>query len=213
MPGMRISRLASLAFVSLCLVSLATGTSHAADPVVVPDGVAHCQWLKIKAKGSGYELLDGDVGLGSKRSITADCYMQLVYMPGGGTTHGRYGAPMLCPVDFQNWAASPMQDSFSGVALQDGNVLGIDNYLTFTNAASDVIQGWGTHRILITVDKKTGVFKKATFQTLGAEMVDDSTYNLTPAFVLGSFSVTGSSVLAEKVPVEAKQLVTDSPCP
>jgi hypothetical protein len=213
MPGLRILRLASVAFVSLCLVSLAPAPSHAADPIVVPDGIAHCQWLKIKAKASGYELLDGDAGLGPKRSLVADCYMQLVFMPGGGNPHGKYGAPLLCPVDFQNWAASPMQDSFSGVALQDGNVIAVDNYLTFTNAASDVIQGWGTHRILITIDKKTGAFKKASFQTLGAEMIDDSTYNLTPAFVMGSFSVTGSSVTPDKVPAEAKQLVTDSPCP
>src|SRR5262245_16460291 len=213
MPSTRIFRLASLAVVSMCLVSLAAAPSHAADPIVVPDGVAHCQWLKIKAKGSGYELLDGDVGLGPKRSVTADCYMQLVYMPGGGFAHGRYGAPMLCPVDFQNWAASPMADSFTGVALQDGNVIAVDDYLTFTNAASDVIQGWGTHRILIQVDKKTGVFKKASFQTLGAEMIDDSLYNLTPSFVMGSFSVTGSSVTPDKVPVQAKQLVADSPCP
>lgn len=208
----RISRLTSLALASLC-VALFAAPSRAGTPVVVPDGAANCVWLKVRARASGFELPDGDVGLGPRRSFVADCYMQLVYMAGGGFAHGRYGAPILCPVDFENWAASPMQDSFTGVAMADGNVMAVDNYLTFTNANSDLIQGWGTHRLLITVDPKTGAFKKAAFQTLAAEMVDDSTYNLTPATVVGSYSVSGSSITADKVPPEAKALVTASPCP
>jgi hypothetical protein len=95
----------------------------------------------------------------------------------------------------------------------DGNAIAVDGYLTFTNAAGDIIQGYGTHRVLISVDPKTGAFKKATFQTLGGEMIDNSHYSLTPADVIGGYSATGSSVTAEKVPQPAKNLVADSPCP
>ncbi len=214
MANLRWSVLARLAVLSLGAAFLSGSASGASAPVVVPDGVANCVWLKVKAKGSGYELRLDAAGLGPKRSITADCYLQLVYMAVDAEhPHGRYGGPILCPIDFENWAASPMDESFAATALLDGNAIAVDGYLTFTNAAGDIIQGYGTHRVLISVDPKTGAFKKATFQTLGGEMIDNSHYSLTPADVIGGYSATGSSVTAEKVPQPAKNLVADSPCP
>ena len=209
-------RRSHLAALSAC-VAFFSAASHAATPVpiVVPDGVANCVWIKLQAKGSGYERMADDAGLGPKRTINASCYMQLVYMePDAKHPHGRYGAPILCPIDAEHWAASVMDDSFTGTALADGNVIAPDTYLTFTNAGSDVVQGYGTHRILITIDKKTLAFKKAIFQSLGAEMIDNSTYFLTPdSLVVGSYSAKGTSVLSDNVPPEAKALVAGGPCP
>jgi hypothetical protein len=105
-----------------------------------------------------------------------------------------------------------MDESFSGIALGDGNVIAVDDYLTFKNIGGDVIQGYGTHRILISADKTTGAFKKATFQTLGAEMIDNSFSFLTFETVMGGYSASGSSVTADKVPQAAKDLVAASPC-
>ncbi|HKC52916.1 MAG TPA: hypothetical protein VKF60_19170 [Myxococcota bacterium] len=212
MANLRTSRLLRLAVLSLGVAWLAGLASAAAAPVVVPNDIASCVWLRVKAKGSGYELPAGDTGLGPKRSLSADCYLQLVYVdPDAGHLNGRYGGPLLCPIDAQNWAASPMEESFAGTKLGDLNVIAVDDYLTFTNAAGDVIQGWGTHRILISVDK-TGAFRKASFQTLGGEMIDGSYSSLTLATVFGSYSASGSSVPAEKVPQPAKDLVAASPC-
>ena len=67
--------------------------------------------------------------------------------------------------------------------------------------------------MLIAVDPKTQAFKKATFQTMGGEMIDGSHYALTPADVIGGYTATGSSVTADKVPQPAKDLVAASPCP
>jgi len=212
MANLRISPVSRLAVLSLGVAWLTVLASSASAQVVVPDDIASCVWLRVKAKGSGYELPVADTGLGPKRSLSADCYLQLVYMdPDIGHVHGRYGGPLLCPIDAENWAASPMEESFAGTKLGDLNVIAIDDYLTFTNAAGDVIQGWGTHRILISVDK-TGVFRKASFKTLGGEMIDASYSSLTLATVFGSYSASGSSVPPEKVPQPAKDLVADSPC-
>jgi hypothetical protein len=217
MEKLRISRLARLAVFSAAVAScalagLASGAST--PPVVVPDGVASCMWLKIRAKATGYELRDDDAGLGPKHTFSADCYLQLVFMPPDGThLHGRYGGPLLCPVDAVQWQASSMEDSFSGTALQDGNVIAADDYLTFTNAAGDIIQGYGTHRLLITVDKTTQAFKKAIFQTLGGEMIHESLFNETFMTVTGGYAATGTSVTPDKVPQPAKDLVSGSPCP
>jgi hypothetical protein len=214
MVNLRTSVLARLASLSLGIALVGALASDAvAQGVTVSDGVANCVWLRVKAKGSGLEVLDGDAGLGPKHSFTTDCYMQLVFMaPDANHLHGRYGAPLLCPVDAEHWEASSMDDSFQGTALADGNIIAVDDYLTFTNAAGDVIQGWGTHRVLITVDKTTLAFKKATFQTLGGEMIDASLFNDTFMNVIGGYTATGVSLTADKVPPEAKALVAASPC-
>jgi len=204
-----------LALAALCAVAVGGAAFEATAQVVgVPDGIANCVWLKVTAKGSGFELLDGSAGLGPKRSITAPCYMQLVFVaPDANNPHGRYGAPILCPIDAANWAPSSMDASFSGKALGDGNVIAVDDYLSFTNAGGDIVEGYGTHRLLITVDKKTGLFKSAMFQTLGAEMIDGSAYFVTPSLVTGGYVAKGTSLPADKVPPQAKALVAGGPCP
>lgn len=194
-----------------CITSLGVGASA---QTVVQDGIANCVWLKVTAKGSGFETLEGAAGLGPRRSINAPCYMQLVFMPADAQhPHGRYEAPILCPIDAATWAPSSMDASFLGTALADGNVIAVDDYLSFTNDSGDVVQGYGTHRLLITVDKKTGAFKSAIFTTLGAEMIDNSIFFESFAPVIGSYTTKGNSMPAEKVPLEAKALVAGGPCP
>ena len=204
-----------MALLALCVATLcSTASDSAAQVVAVPDGVANCVWLRVKAKGSGYEVLEDGSALGAKRSISTDCYMQLVFMaPTEGNPHGRYGAPILCPVNADEWEASVMEASFSGKAYGDGKVLAEDNYLGFTNAGGDILEGWGTHLLLITVDKNTLAFKKAVFQTLGGEMIDDSTFFESFRFVKGGYIAKGTSVPAENVPLPAKALVAGGPCP
>ncbi|HTO06699.1 MAG TPA: hypothetical protein VMR86_06540 [Myxococcota bacterium] len=190
--------------------------------VVVPDDVANCQWFKITASASGYEYKADAAGLGSKRSVRATCYMQLVYVPSAtpddlaSFPYGRYAAPLLCqtgqgaePV----WEATGMEQSFSGMKLADLNVLAADNYLSFKNAGGDVIQGYGAHRILIKVDPKTGAFKSATFQTLGGEMIDGSMFFESFMTVVGGWTAKGATLPVAKVPLEAQQLVAGGMCP
>jgi len=214
MANQRVSRLSCVALLSL---GLALGSSaRAATPIPVADDAANCVWLKVHAAAVGYELPAADANLGPRRALKADCYLQLVYMASSdpSSPHGRYGGPLLCPMsvgDAVNWHASAMNESFSGDKLGDGNIVATDDYLTFTNAGGDVIQGWGNHRVLITVDKN-GIFKAALFQTLGGEMVDQSTFFQTPAKVFGSYTAKGVSVPDTKVPDGAKALVADSPC-
>ena len=60
-------------------------------------GIAHCTWLKLKVVGKGYEHDQTADLLGPKRSVTATCYAQLVYVaPGGEFPYGRYTAPLIC---------------------------------------------------------------------------------------------------------------------
>ena len=191
--------------------------SAAAQGVVVSDDAANCAWLKITAHGSGLEYKADSAGLGPRRSVSATCYMQLVFIaPDANNPHGRYEAPLLCqtaqgaaPV----WEASVMQESFSGMKLADLNVLAADNYLTFKNVGGDVIQGYGTHRLLIKADPKTGAFKGASFQTLGGEMIDGSMYFKSFTTIAGGYSAGGTTVPVAKVPPEAQALVAGGPCP
>jgi hypothetical protein len=203
-----------LASAALCVASVGGGVASAAQAVVVQDGVANCVWLKVTARGSGFEVLDGDAGVGPRRSISAPCYMQLVFVPPDAQhPYKRYAAPILCPVDFENWEGTTLDASFSGRALADGNVIAVDDFLSFTNAGGDIVEGYGTHRLTITVDRKTGAFRSAIFQTLAAEMIERSVYFASPRAVVGSYTAKGISVPAAKVPAEAKALVAGGPCP
>jgi hypothetical protein len=217
MASPRGSVVARVALLTACVGWLAA-PSFAGTPIPVPDGAANCQWLRVKVKGSGYEVPDDAENaelLGPKRTINADCYLQLVFMePTAGNPHGRYGGPFLCPVNADEWEASTMEASFSGRAFGDGNVLADDDYLGFTNAGGDIIEGYGTALLKITVDKNTGVFKKAVFTTLAAELIDNSRFFESPfASVVGSYVAKGSSVTPDKVPPQAKMLVSGGPCP
>jgi hypothetical protein len=191
--------------------------SAAAQEVVVPDDIAKCVWLKISARGTGFEYMADAAGLGAKRSIRADCYLQLVYMAPTADfpQHGSYEGPLLCqtaqgaaPV----WEASVMEQSFVGMKLADLNILSADVSLTFKNAGGDVIQGYGTHRIQIKTDPKTGAFKSATFQTLGGEMIGSSMFFDSFMTVVGGYTAKGTTVPVAKVPPEAQALVAGSPC-
>ncbi|HTO55610.1 MAG TPA: hypothetical protein VMR50_19665 [Myxococcota bacterium] len=197
--------------VTLCLASAGLCASARAQGLPVTDNVANCAWLKVTAHASGYEYT-GQAGLGAKRSYSATCYMQLVFMPAtGDNPNGRYGAPILCQVDAANWEASPMEQSFSARKLADGNAVSVDNYLTFKNAAGDVIQGYGVQRLSISVDK-TGAFRSATFQTLGGELMDESMFFGSFMTVVGGYTAKGSTVPVTKVPPQALQLVAGGPC-
>jgi hypothetical protein len=206
MPNLRASLSVLVASLSLCVASV----SHAADPIPVPDGIANCQWLKVTARGTGYEVMDANAGLGPKRSLSADCYMQLVYMAGG--PHGHYGAPILCMTDAVNWDMSSFDGSYSADGLGDGNALATDDLLEFTNSGGDMMAGYTTSRLTISVDPKTGLFKKATLVSLGGELTD-SLFSQTFMPVVGGLSVKGSSITADKVPPQAKQLLAGGPCP
>jgi hypothetical protein len=204
----------------LGLAVLAAGVLGLCRPagaqVVVPDDVANCAWLKVSARATGYEYKADAAGLGAKRTLKADCYMQLVYMaPTGDFPHGSYAAPLLCQIAqgvTPVWEATVMDESFVGMKLADQNVLAADNYLTFKNAGGDVIQGYGSHRILIKTDPKTGAFKSATFQTLGGEMIDGSMFFESFMTVVGGYTAKGATVPVAKVPPEALALVAGGPC-
>lgn len=215
MANLRVSGPRRVAILALGVAFLCSLASHArAQAAGVPNGAASCVWLRLKTKGTGYEVSDDASTLGPKRSISTDCYMQLVYMePSDGNPHGRYGAPILCPVNADEWEASVMEASFSGKAFGDGKVLAEDNYLAFANAGGDLVEGYGTHLLQIFVDAKTGLFKKATFLTLGGEMIDDSTFFESFKRVKGGYVAKGTSVTPDKVPPQAKLLVAGGPCP
>jgi hypothetical protein len=208
-----MSNARKLALAAVSMVVLFLCRPAAAQQLVIPDDVAQCAWLKITARGTGYEYMADAAGLGAKRSIRADCYLQLVYTgPTGDFPHGSYAGPLLCQVDAANWEASVMEESFVGMKLADLNVLGADVKLTFKNAGGDVIQGFGTHRILIKVDPKTGAFKSAIFQTLGGEMIGSSMFFESFMTVVGGYTAKGTTVPVAKVPPGALALVAGSPC-
>jgi hypothetical protein len=194
-----------LAILAVCTVAPSAGAQ-------VMDGIAHCQWLKLKAKATGVEL--NEDSLGPKRSVSATCYMQLVFLaPDAGNPHGRYGAPLLCQVNAADWEASASPgEAYEGMALGDGNAVSIDDYLTLKNAAGDVIQGYTSNRLTITVDK-AGAFRSASFLTYSGELLDGSSYSLTPALLFGGYTVKGSSLPEAKVPAEARALVAGGVCP
>jgi hypothetical protein len=209
---MKYSLAVALGVACLCVAS----PSHAGAPVPVPDGVADCAWLKIGVSAKMTDLLAGDAGLGAKHASRAVCYLQLHFTPADpndpGAPHGRYTGPVLCQNDGNgDWVMSGPDDSFTAIAFPDGNAIGVDNYMTFTNEASDVIQGFGTHVLHITVDQ-TGAFRSATFQTLTGELLDASTFFLTDLPVIGSYTSHGTTVPAAKVPPGAVLLVTPSMC-
>jgi hypothetical protein len=209
-----MKQLLSLALVLACV--LAGRDARAGTPVPVPDGVANCQWLKIGVSARMIDLQPDNAGLGARHSTKAVCYLQLVYTPPdpnnpGDTPHGTYSGPLLCQKDAATWVMSGPDDSLNAKVLPDGNATAIDKYLTFMNAGGDVIQGFGSHLLHITVDK-TGAFHSATFQTLAAELLDSSTFFVTDLSVMGSYVAKGSSVPAAKVPPEAVALVTPSTC-
>ena len=114
---------------------------------------------------------------------------------------------ILCALPWKAWA-----DISETTVLQAGNVLSLDDYMTFANAAGDSIEGFASARLTISADKTGMVFKKATFTSLSGELSPLALFNETPANLFGSFSVKGSSLPAEKVPAEARALVADNGC-
>jgi len=200
--------MAKLAWLWLVVVAVAAGAVRA--QAQVQDDIAQCAWLKVKAKAAGLEILPGDAGLGPKRGPSATCYAQLVWSSGG--THGSYDAPMICQEDFQNWQVTGLPgEGFSGKKLADGNAVSMDNYLTFTNAAGDSIEGFTSARLLISTDKTGTIFTKATLTSYSGELSEMSLFNDTPAPLWGSFSFKGTSLPAEKVPAEALALAPACP--
>ncbi len=213
MVNLRSRSRAALAALSLVLVAVCAGASAAGDPVPVADGVAACSWLKLKAKASGYEVEAASAGLGPKRGVSATCYLQLMFTAADGANpHGRYGGPILCQVDFETWEMSSVGEGFDGKALGDGNVLGIEDFMTFKNEAGDIITGFTSNRLTISINKKTGEFKKATFTTFSGELLAGSLFNETPAPIFGGFVAKGSTVPEAKVPEEARALVAGTAC-
>src|SRR5258705_13669 len=174
MTNLRSRSRAALAALSLVLVAVCAGASTAGAPVPVADGVAACSWLKLKAKASSFEVEEGDAGLGPKRAPSATCYLQLMFAAADkANPHGQYGGALLCQVDFETWAMSGVGEGYDGKALGDGNVLGIGDFVTFRNAAGDVIMGFTTTRMAISINKKTGEFKKATLTSTSGELLLD----------------------------------------
>jgi hypothetical protein len=108
-----------------------------------------------------------------------------------------------------------MTDADNGMAihlLADGNGISDDDYLTFHGENGDVVQGYASHLLRVVLDKQ-GAFKKAIWKTLGAQMMDGSTYFRTPSTVFGGYTATGASVPAEKVPEGARALMASGMCP
>jgi hypothetical protein len=174
---------------------------------------AHCSWLKLKATGKGYEIDDEETVLGVKRSVKADCYAQLVWAaPGGEFPNGRYTAPLVCLHGANDaWQATDADNGLSIRLLGDGNGATDDDYLTFHGVNGDVIQGYASHLLVISLDKE-GAFKKASWRTLGAQLIDGSTYFRTPSTVLGGYAASGSTVAEEKVPEGARALMSPGMC-
>ena len=217
MTSLRSRSRAALAALSLVVVAVCAGASTAGAPVPVADGVAACTWLKLKAKASSFEVEEAGAGLGPKRAPSATCYLQLMFAAADADNpHGQYGGPLLCQVDFETWEMSGMSEGYDGKALGDGNVLGIGDFMTFKNDAGDAIMGFTSTRMAISVNKKTGEFKKATLTSSSGELLLDgfqgSVFNETPAPIFGGFSVKGSTVPEAKVPEGARALVADTPC-
>jgi hypothetical protein len=209
----------ALAAVALAAALICAPAARAATPVVVPNGVAACQWLKITVTAHMQDVLPEDTGLGARHSSKAPCYLLLTYTPNDpndaeSPPYGSYSGPVLCQIDgngdWEMMTADP-DAPLSATAFPDGNAVGIDDYMTFMNSSGDVIQGFGTHVLHISVDK-TGAFRSATFQTVAGELLDNSTFFLSDLPVIGSFTSKGSSVPAAKVPPGAVALVTPSPC-
>lgn len=208
--------LAALALAAAVLTSALP--ARATNPVPVQDGIAACKWLKITVSAHMTDVLPSDAGLGARHGSKAVCYLQLTYAPHDpndpdSSTHGSYSGPVLCQIDGNgDWAQMGAPDDLIAQAFPDGNAAGVDNYLTFQNMAGDVIQGFGTHVLHITVDK-TGAYRGATFQTLTGELVDNSTFFLSDLPVVGSFTSKGSSVLDDKVPPGAVAARVAPTCP
>lgn len=175
-------------------------------------GFADCAWLKIKVVGKGYEHDMSAALLGPKRSVTATCYAQLVYVaPGGDFPYGRYTAPLICE-DGVAWEASSAAEGLSSTLLANGDAISDDDYLTFGNSGGDVVQGYASHLLTLGLDKKTGALKKVSFQTLAGQMIDGSMYNRTPENIFGAYGASGASLPADKVPAEVRELMSEGMC-
>ena len=202
--------MARLAVLSLVVLGLAAVAPRA--QAQVQDDIAQCVWLKVKAKASGLEVLGGDAGLGPKRGPAATCYTQLVYS--GGGSHGSYTGAFICQSDFQTWEMTGLLgEGFTGKKLADGNVVSVDNYVTFTNAAGDSIEGFSSARLVISTDKTGTVFKKATLTSYSGELGEAALFNDTPAPLWGSFSFKGGSLPETKVPAEVLAVAPACPPP
>jgi hypothetical protein len=186
-----------------------TGTARAQSAV----GIAHCAWLKIKVIGKGYEHDTTAHLLGPKRSVTATCYAQLVYTaPSSEFPYGRYTAPLICE-DGVLWEATNAAEGLAGDVLANGDAISDDDYLTFGSSGGDVVQGYASHLLTLSLDKKTGALKKASFRTLAGQMIDGSLYNQTPQNVFGAYTASGASVDADKVPAEVLAIMSEGMCP
>jgi len=143
----------ALAAVALAAALICAPAARAATPVVVPNGVAACQWLKITVTAHMQDVLPEDTGLGARHSSKAPCYLLLTYTPNDpndaeSPPYGSYSGPVLCQIDgngdWEMMTADP-DAPLSATAFPDGNAVGIDGYMTFMNSSGDVIQGFGTH--------------------------------------------------------------------
>lgn len=198
---------------SLALSFLAVAALLLVSTPARAQGEAACSWLKIKVVGKGYEL--DAAGLGPTRSPKAVCYAQLVYVaPSGEFPNGRYTAPLICLHGAnEDWHVTDATNGLASNLLDDGNGISDDDYLTFHAENGDVIQGYASHVLRVLRDKKTGAFKKAMWKTLGGQMMDASTFFLTPATVFGGYKASGGTVPAEKVPEGARALASSGMCP
>ena len=211
-----------LSFASAAVLLLASASARA-------EGEANCSWLKIKASGKGYEIDDAGTALGPRRSPKAQCYAQLVFLAASADfPSGRYTAPLICLLGANDtWGMTNADEGIAMRVLADGNAISDqdatsatdedptipgDDYLTFHGENGDIIQGYASYVLSVSLDK-TGAFKKATWKTLGANMIHHSRFFLTPSTVFGSYSASGATVPAEKVPEGARALMSSGMCP
>ena len=178
---------------ALLLVVLAAS----ADAQVVPlDGA----WFRLSVKASGYAVDPGTNAM-KKAHVNTQAYLRLAFADetADGAPQGTtYAFELWTKQDGGTWALSDSgQHQFLGIA--SGDQLAVDLPLSFTLADGRFIDGRGTFRLDLKLNKQ-GFLKRCKLTTLGAETLDGSTNGTN--VLAGGLTLKGRTISENKLPFE-----------
>lgn len=178
------------------LALLLAAAAPAAAQVIPLDDV----WFKVSVKANGYAM-NPATSVMNKAQMGTKAFLHLSFAAETGnaaTAGATYDFELWTKQAGGTWAMSDSgQQKFMGIA--SGDQLAVDLPLTFQLADGRFIDGRGTYRFNIKLDKH-GFLKKARLSTLGAETVDGSTNGTN--VLAGKLSLDGHRVKAGQLPFE-----------
>lgn len=165
-------------------------------------------WFKTKFQGKGFDL--EPTGLGGKASAKGVCYVHMLYANNDPNTPGSYDSRIVCETSPDTW------ETVSGFVAGESPDRGLvveDVNLAFSNAEGLRALGYGVFAARPKFDQN-GALKKATFESLGTEMVSGSRLSSPTTPAVGSYRVKGKTVAIDKLPVGVAEAIDpNSPPP